>query len=160
MQHIDPLGLLFLIIARFGWAKPVPVNPKNFSNPKFHYALVAASGPLSNIILAYFSLSLLAFLSPNIPLVFAYILEASYLINVLLAAFNLIPLKPLDGESILALFIPRKYQEEYENFANHGPLILFGSIAVGFVFHINILWLILGPIISVLRSMIEFLVLF
>ncbi len=159
MKHLDPLGLLFLIVAHFGWAKPVPVNPRNFVHPRFHDALVAAAGPFSNIALATLSLLLVRVLNTVIPLFLINIFGIVFFVNVLLAAFNLIPLKPLDGEGILSLFIPNRFREGYEKFAAYGPAILFGMIGFGFAFNVNILSYILTPIITLIITFLEFLVL-
>ncbi|MBI5414765.1 site-2 protease family protein [Candidatus Peregrinibacteria bacterium] len=160
LKHIDVMGLLFLIFARFGWAKPVPVNPRNFTRPRFHMALVAIAGPLSNFCLAYFFLLFATFSEKSLPPIFTYISSSLFFINVFLGSFNLLPLKPLDGESVLSLFIPRKFREQYEYFAMHGPFLLFGILGLGFFFHVNLLMFILLPIVNYVSTILEFFVFF
>lgn len=116
IKHLDPLGsvLIPLMLLLFnsgiilGWARPVPINPFNIRDKKFGSAKVAASGPLSNLILAIIFGLILRFNTGNIipasaSLVFIYIVQ----INLLLAVFNLIPVPPLDGSHILFSFFPR-----------------------------------------------------
>ena len=115
-KHIDPIGtvflpLMFLIVTLgrgpiFAWAKPVPINPFNFSNKRYDPAKVAVAGPLANILLAIIFGLILRFFHPFLPQptisVFLYIVQ----INFLLAIFNLLPIPPLDGSHILFAFFP------------------------------------------------------
>jgi len=123
--HLDPFGTIMFIISAltgvgFGWAKPVPVNPYNLRNPNRDMALIAAAGPASNVLQAFFWTAVLAFfasLFTLFPGALQYALEpvlefisrvciAGVFVNLGLAAFNLIPLPPLDGSRILRLFLP------------------------------------------------------
>jgi len=101
ISHIDPFGLLALVLVRFGWAKPVPVNPYNFKNPRGGELLVSLAGPLSNFLLAW----VLAIIYKNVPLpnndFLSMIISYTIWINLSLAVFNLIPIPPLDGSHIL-----------------------------------------------------------
>ncbi len=121
IKHIDPIGALCMIIFHFGWAKPVPLNTRNFKNPKKDLAIVALAGPLSNFVMSFLS----AFIYLSIyaafrttrfesnftlslvenTLLFFYLF---HLINLGLFIFNLIPVPPLDGSRILNLFLPPK----------------------------------------------------
>jgi Zn-dependent protease len=148
LKHIDPLGLLFLIFAHFGWAKPVPIDARNFERPRLYTALSAGAGPVSNLILSFLALQIGLFIPENSPLLLVTFLDALYLVNILLAAFNLLPLFPLDGEKVLMLLIPRSFLPEYFAFREYGPLILFGIIGVEAIFRIEIIWLVLGPIVN------------
>lgn len=107
IRHLDPLGAVMMVLFRFGWAKPVPVNPMNFKNRKGGMALTALAGPLSNIVLAFVCELLFvkvpAIRSNWISYEFFYYMIAS---NIMLCFFNLIPINPLDGSRILALFLP------------------------------------------------------
>ena len=108
IRHIDPLGLVFIILVGFGWAKPVMVNPNNLRNPKVHMALIAAAGPVSNFILAFLSFMLLVPLVRNFnlsPTLTDLFIRFSS-INIVLAVFNLLPVPPLDGSKIIAGYFP------------------------------------------------------
>ncbi len=113
LKHIDYIGSLMIILFGFGWAKPVPVNPRYFKNPKRDMAITAFAGPFSNIVIAFISLIFywvcLSFNS-NIPvlneiwLLFYFIAD----INTRLAVFNLLPIPPLDGSKILSIILPNR----------------------------------------------------
>lgn len=121
-SHIDPIGLLMLVFIRIGWAKPVPVNPYNFSDPKKGMALVAVSGPASNFFMAYI-FSLVFKYVPLLPFWQDIIFYAIW-INCALAIFNLLPIPPLDGSNILQAFLPDEYAHVLENFNRYGFFIL------------------------------------
>lgn len=116
--HVDPIGILMMLIFKIGWARPVPVNPNNFKNYKFGNVLVSLSGAIANIVTAI--ICVLINKSVNM---YAINLIAGYTIvyNVGFAAFNLLPIPPLDGWGIISSFIPYKYNEivyKYENMSN------------------------------------------
>lgn len=121
--HLDLLGTLALIFFRFGWGKPVPVNPNNFKNPRLGNLLVALAGPGTNIALALI-LGGITHLLPAGSVVIVSIATIVY-INILLAFFNLIPIPPLDGSKILGLFLS---QESYYELERLGPIILLAFI--------------------------------
>ncbi len=132
LAHLDLWGCLMIILVGFGYAKPVPVNMRNFKNPKLGMALTALAGPLSNIIMAFFFLVL-----RGVSIVlgngsdFSQICEwffyyAAY-INVTLAVFNLLPIPPLDGSRIATAVIPNKYYYKimrYERYIMIGLFVL------------------------------------
>ena len=139
-SHIDPMGFFALYFVGFGWAKPVPVNMANFSNPRQDMMLVAIAGPASNIVLA--TIASLIYNNIFVNAQFAQGLEFFIYINVLLALFNMLPIAPLDGSRILPLFIrePRTlYQIEY-----YGPRVLLGLIFIQILTGIPIIWSIIG----------------
>ena len=148
-SHIDPMGFFVLYFVGFGWAKPVPVNMANFSNPRQDMMLVAIAGPASNIVLA--TIASLIYNNIFINAQFAQGLEFFIYINVLLALFNMLPIAPLDGSRILPLFIrdPRAlYQIEY-----YGPRVLLGLIFIQILTGIPIIWSIIGVPIELILSL-------
>ena len=144
LKHIDPLGFIMLIIAGFGWAKPVQFNEQNLRNPKSDVIKIALAGPLSNAAIAMilsivFSLLSSAFPSyptPAMRIVFEVLRSAIYL-NWALFIFNLIPLPPLDGSHLLLAQF-KKFPALYNGLYKYGSLLLFGLIIVSFVTKINV----------------------
>lgn len=129
LRHIDPVGLLMLVIFKFGWAKPVSVDMRNFRHPKRDMAITALAGPLSNIVLACIALVLYGALS-----YWLYdkewgstVLKLLYLIAYLstsLGIFNLIPIPPLDGSKILFAFLPDNVYLKLMRYERYGMLLL------------------------------------
>lgn len=126
MAHLDPIGTLLLIFARFGWAKPVMVNPLNFrGNKQRGMLLVALAGPVSNLLLAFLGgLLLYLVLKYNMHEYWKGLTFEFLKINVSLALFNLIPVPPLDGSKILAGLLPSSIQHLVYQLEAYGPIIL------------------------------------
>ncbi|ASJ76381.1 site-2 protease family protein [Granulosicoccus antarcticus] len=137
IAHIDPMGLLMIIIVGFGWARPVPTNPNNFTS--FWASLViAAAGPLANLILAFLAINIYALAAMN-GYTFVQSESAStffYLftyINLLLMLFNLIPIGPLDGHYILPYFLPRAISKAYRDLnQRYGAFAVLGLLLLSY----------------------------
>ncbi|MEP1740932.1 MAG: site-2 protease family protein [Kangiellaceae bacterium] len=138
IAHIDPVGLLMVATVGFGFAKPVPTNPRNF-NSYYASAWISAAGPGMNLLLAFISVNLLAA---------AQVFQLEYLlqigpqtfltymafINMLLMLFNLLPIGPLDGHYILPYFLKRNHAYAYSQWnARYGVMVLMGLILLSFV---------------------------
>ena len=135
MAHIDWIGALMIILVGFGYAKPVPINPRNFKNPKKGMALTAVAGPIANILMAMVFLlfeNIFSLFSPYV-IVKAFILFFRFAatINVGLAVFNLIPIPPLDGSRILQLLIPDKYYYKFMRYERYIIIVVFVLIFLG-----------------------------
>lgn len=122
--HLDPIGVLALLLTRFGWGKPAPFDPYNLKEPVRDTALIAAAGPVSNIIVAVI-LSVLLKIG-LIPFEWLQIATIQIMaINIMLAIFNLLPVYPLDGSKILTAFLPKTTAMEYdETMSKYGNIIL------------------------------------
>ncbi|NLL42236.1 MAG: site-2 protease family protein [Firmicutes bacterium] len=136
LAHLDPLGTIMLLLFRVGWARPVMINSHYFKNKKQGTLLVSLAGPVANLITAWvfynlvniFGRSMLGSSLGQTLLVFLYV---NVQINLGLAAFNLIPIPPLDGSHILSALLPPRLSYQYARFAPYGPIILVALLVLG-----------------------------
>lgn len=145
LKHLDVMGTICLLLFRFGWAKPVPVNPNNFKNPRVGMALTSIAGPLSNLVMAFVSMLLLRFaIDPSITQggagvsaailnVLANLLWVSAQINVGLFIFNLIPVPPLDGSRVLMLFLSRGAEAMLYQYEGVIQMVVMATLFLGFL---------------------------
>lgn len=153
LAHLDPLGTIMLLLFRFGWARPVQVNSHYFKDRRKGMILVAIAGPLANLTMAWLFYQALLFLPSIISdidfakALFSF-LSVNVSLNVGLAAFNLIPIPPLDGSKILGGLLPLKYRLSYERFSQFAPIIMIILLWSG------LLQKIISPLVNVLYFLI------
>lgn len=154
IPHIDPIGALVFVIARFGWGKPVMINPLNFKDPRRGELLVSAAGPASNFLLALalgIVYRLLAPFASGGPMALEILVSMIYVtvwINLALCAFNLIPIFPLDGSKVLKGLLPLQQAYELSKYERAGPILLLGLILVGRMTGFSPIWSVIGPFVN------------
>jgi Zn-dependent protease len=131
LKHLDPMGTLMLFIFGFGWAKPVPVNFNLLRDRRKGMILVSAAGIITNMLLAFSALFLYRLLSLSRSSIAAELLYYFAQINIILAAFNLIPLPPLDGSKILMGFASPKVQNYLFRIERYGFFIIIALLYLG-----------------------------
>jgi len=150
LRHIDWLGLIMMFTAGFGWAKPVPVDPRYFRKPKQGMALTALAGPVSNMLLALLAIfcgSLIYYHAPYTPVwdaLFNFCLYELAPLSVGLGLFNLLPVPPLDGSKVLAAFLPDTAYFKLMRYERYGIVVLLllswfgvtGKLISGVIMHV------------------------
>lgn len=137
LRHLDPFGLLMMVVVGFGWAKPVPVNPNYFRKPKQGMAVTALAGPVSNLLLAVLFLGigkviyLYAPYSEGMNVFFEWCLFTVAPMSVGMGLFNLIPIPPLDGSKVLAMFLPNSAYGQLMRYERYGILVLLALSWLG-----------------------------
>ena len=138
ISHIDPIGLLMVVTIGFGYAKPVPTDPRNFNSPNASL-WISAAGPGMNLVLAFVCINLqiaanifeIEYLTSSGP---QFFLQYMAFINIILMLFNLLPIGPLDGHYILPYFLTKKNAYKYAQWnAQYGSFVLFGLIGLSFL---------------------------
>ena len=164
IKHLDPMGTMMLLFIGFGYAKPVPVNTFNLNNPRKDIVKVAAAGPISNLILAFFGYFIMYFIftfantmfNDSLHLFFRIFIQ----INIYLAIFNLLPIYPLDGGQIFGNIISKYYPNFNENLVVYGPRVLLGLILVGLISGISIISFFLQPFYTIIDTFFNFIISF
>lgn len=134
IEHIDPIGALMILLIGFGWAKPVPIDDRNFKNPKIGMGITALAGPVANLVAAIVGGLVLnalltfatAFCYSQIGMYVLTFLIYYIELNITLAVFNLLPIPPLDGSKILFMFLPDKWVYTLYKYEN----VFFGLILI------------------------------
>lgn len=164
IAHLDVLGTILMFVVGFGWAKPVPIDARNFEEPRKGTLLVAIAGPLSNLATAVVAGIVLRPLIPKVltgeiapgsmDSIFVIILILALVYGIALAVFNMIPIPPLDGSRVMYAVLPDKYLYPYSRFEPYGVIFLFGL----FIFAGGIFRYLLYPLsyISVIFSGYDF----
>jgi len=164
LAHLDPIGTILMIVAGFGWAKPVPINPyilerRSPAAPM----LVSLAGPMSNLLMAilgaaFFRVGLVS--TSNIQIISGQILPSLALflylfisVNLWLMLFNLLPLFPLDGEKVLAYFLPPGAARSLESIRPYGPMILMVILFVLPLVGIDVIGKVIAPVFSLLTHL-------
>jgi Zn-dependent protease len=146
IKHLDPMGFLWMLIFGYGWAKPVPINARNFRNPKKGMALTAIAGPLTNLILGVISSVILAVMIFYSSLNYSVLLQNATLyaiinsatlffeymafLNFMLMAYNLIPIPPFDGSRFFGYFLPSKIYWKIMQYEQYTLIII---VALSFI---------------------------
>lgn len=138
LKHVDPMGLVLLMVAKVGWAKPVPVDARRFKNPQVGMAVVAIAGPLSNVLL-----SAVAAVGYTVSMFFAIYRQAAglelladffyyvFYISAGLAVFNLLPVPPLDGSKVVFAFLPKEWYWKLMRYERYGMFLLMALLLTG-----------------------------
>lgn len=134
LRHLDPVGSIFLLLFRFGWAKPVPINPAYYKKIKAGTSLVSLAGPLSNLILAFVGLIILRF---SVELLYQHqiyiliLLIQFIMINITLAVFNMLPFSPLDGSKIYISLLPDRIYYKILQYERYGFIVIVLLLVTG-----------------------------
>ena len=163
LAHLDLIGSLVLLLTRrFGWAKPVPINPRYYKNPRKGMMIVGMAGPGANLILAlvfsaaiklilnFSRYSLQGYAGSFVNMLLQFLVMA-IMINLSLAFFNLIPVPPLDGSKILRGFLPAKFDKYF--YKLEGPA---GMVVLVILLYTGVIWKIIGPIINFLLQILVY----
>ena len=139
LKHVDLMGLIMMALFRFGWAKPVPVNMRNFKNPKAGMALTALAGPVSNVVLAYAAVVLcnfVMFLADRLGSTWLLLALAQFfvyveIISAGLAVFNVFPIPPLDGSKVVFALLSDRAYDRLMRYEKYGMGLLMALLVTG-----------------------------
>lgn len=150
LHHLDPIGTICLFLFRFGWAKPVPINPYNFRNRKSGIIVVSLAGPFMNFLVAllcaFIQVIMYRYVPANSFTQFLYtVVFLTIQLNIGLMCFNLIPVPPLDGSKVLMEILPYRYRELFYNIERYSSFILMILLFTN----------VLTPVLGTMRSLVE-----
>ncbi len=138
LRHLDPIGTLMLILFKFGWAKPVIVNPQYYKHPRRGMAMVGAAGPLANYVMAFISVTVIVIITKvfdyTVPTTLAPVVRFFSIlasINIGLGTFNMIPIPPLDGSKVFGAFLPENLYYRFMQISMAGFLIIIALLYLG-----------------------------
>ena len=135
LPHIDPLGAIMLVVAGFGWAKPVMINPAALRNGRTGLAMVAAAGPIANVVVAVLAAVLFRVLDlaglggTTVMMIIAWVV----LLNMVLAVFNLLPIPPLDGYNVALAFLPPRQALFLSRYGQYGIFVLLALVVLNYM---------------------------
>jgi Zn-dependent protease len=164
-KHLDPLGSLLLLLVVFsgtpgiGWGKPVPVQPSNLRGERRGMAIVSAAGPVSNVVLAVITLSVESVLdlyNVSVPNWLTALLSSIVSVNIGLAAFNFLPLPPLDGFSLAIGLLPERAAVALASVERYGPGILLLLVFAPSIINIDLLSYAIRPLLSLVAAIVYF----
>jgi Zn-dependent protease len=146
LKHLDPVGFILLLVAGFGWAKPVIINPVNLKKPRRDEILISLAGPVSNLLFAMLAVGITwvvfatdALVSPGSRQAFGMFMVTLAEINVSLAVFNMIPIPPLDGSHLVTPFLGKLNVNVAATYFRYGSFLLLAVIIFQNVTHVEIL---------------------
>lgn len=149
LSHLDPMGFVCLLLAGFGWAKPVPINPLFFSNPRKGMMWSSCAGPVANFLAAIACSVAIRLLQPGQGIL-SQLLALGLFYNVTLAIFNLLPFPPLDGSHVLKGLLPSKAAMTLHRYDRPLMFTLFGIILADSLLHTRIMaTLLMGPTMEI-----------
>jgi Zn-dependent protease len=135
VPHLDPIGAIMLLVAGFGWAKPVMINPAALRNGRTGLAMVAAAGPIANVVVAI-AAAVLFRAFDIIGVEVAFVMNTLFwvvVLNVVLAVFNLLPIPPLDGYNVALAFLPPRQAMLLRQYGQYGVFVLLGLVLLRYV---------------------------
>jgi Zn-dependent protease len=155
-KHLDPIGTISLFLFRMGWAKPVPINPMYFRNPKRDIMLSALAGPAANFLSAIVFGLILRVVYQVYPVnqFINTILVMFFYFNIILGTFNLLPIPPLDGSKIVYYLLPDTMARQYAQLERYGLFILLGIIVLGSLSGVSIFSFVIYPVIRLFSAVI------
>lgn len=155
LAHLDPLGTIALLLAGFGWAKPVPVDPYNFENPLRDMSLVALAGPASNFAIAIVFALIFRAAGGDVGFL-NEVIVALVQVNLILGIFNFVPVAPLDGSKIILAILPKSLAYEFEKFMHQYGMIVLLALILPWYQGLSPISFLIGPVISFFTNILLF----